>query len=475
MGVGLKPAVRSFGRYELIEYLGCGGMSDVFVAVHSGLQRRVALKVLRTSLCREVESVGRFLREGQCAARVSHPNVVDVLDVGLEDGVPYLVMELLQGETLEQKLLREGPMQLKEAVDLLLPILEGVAATHVAGVLHRDIKPSNILLAESTDGSVVPKLVDFGIATIEERRNITGAIGPIGTPHYMSPEQARGERGLDERSDQYSVASVLYEILTGREPFEGGDDVDEVLESVASGIFPRILQLRPDLPSEFQAVLLRATAPEPEGRFGHVSEFAEALLPFASQRTRHLYVSRVDRKGVMSAHLLSGRFRADNDVQIERTPVVSRYVSRARHSRVGLTPRFVGLSALMLALGICVGLFYMRGGGGSVESTLSQAHAEGFLGGPSYASAASEAPRAKPTPTRRIYVTPSDASILLDDISLGRGAFRAPEFTDEEMHELRVSAEGHVTRILLFRGSPDVRHIALEPLRSGGRRERKPR
>src|SRR5690606_26674135 len=139
-----------------------------------------------------------------------------------------------------------------------------------AGVVHRDIKPSNILLARMPDGSVVPKLVDFGIATLEERRGITGALGPIGTPHYMSPEQARGDRNMDERSDQYSLASMLHEMLTGAEPF-GDGDVASVMARVARGKFPRLRDMRPDLPEALDEVLARATAYDPARRFESVS------------------------------------------------------------------------------------------------------------------------------------------------------------------------------------------------------------
>lgn len=494
MGAELKPTVRSLGRYELIEYLGSGGMSDVFVAIHSGLRRRVALKVLLPSLCREVEAVRRFLREGQCAARVSHPNVVDVLDVGMQGGVPYLVMELLDGETLERKLERDGPMSLVAAVELLVPILDGVSATHAAGVIHRDIKPSNILLARSADGSLVPKLVDFGIATVEERRNITGAIGPIGTPHYMSPEQARGERGLTERSDQYSLASVLYEMLTGREPFDGGDDVEEVLDRVSKGQFPKVSRRRPDLPPALESVLLRATSIEPSRRFRSVMEFAAALLPFASQRTRQLYVSLEQRAGVMSAQQLAERFHADNDVGLGRArplidqdparyplhadqerdvrPVVSRYVRREGQQALPMaTPRFIALLGCVLLMGLSVGWLRTRGEEGTLMAGPAHVRADAspFMGEAHSVAPAAQAPsqtKAAQRPTsivRRIYVTPSDASVLLDDISVGRGDFRVPHFTDGDMHELRVAAQGYVTRILLFRTTLDMQHIALEP------------
>lgn len=464
MGAGLNTAARSLGRYELLEYLGSGGMSDVFVAMHSGLRKRVALKLLRPSLCREIDAVRRFLREGQCAARVSHANVVDVLDVGMEEGVPYLVMELLDGETLERKLQRDGRMSLRAAVELILPIIDGVAATHAAGVLHRDIKPANILLARNADGSVVPKLVDFGVATLEERRGVTGALGPIGTPHYMSPEQARGERNLDERSDQYSLASMLYEMLTGREPFAGPeDDVAEVLERVARGKFPRVSQRRNDLPSAVDDVLARASSLDPARRFPRVSDLAEALLPFASERTRSLWVSRDHRQGVASAQLLSGAFRVENDIAGEETritPIFSRpgqVTRRARRRKSFFTPAFLTLASVVLVLGVGVGYLRARTTPTPVtaQSVADAALATGSLVADEAASEPSH---------RRVYVTPADASVLVDGVSLGRGDFRAPSYQDEGMHELRVSAEGYVTRIVLFKKSVDVNHIALEPV-----------
>ncbi|MFT3925909.1 MAG: serine/threonine-protein kinase [Myxococcales bacterium] len=473
MGAGLNTAARSLGRYELLEYLGSGGMSDVFVAMHSGLRKRVALKLLRPSLCREIDSVRRFLREGQCAARVSHANVVDVLDVGMEEGVPYLVMELLEGETLERKLQRDGRMSLRAAVELLLPILDGVAATHAAGVLHRDIKPGNILLARNPDGSVVPKLVDFGIATLEERRGITGALGPIGTPHYMSPEQARGNRSLDERSDQYSLASMLFEMLTGREPFAGPeDDINDVLERVARGKFPRLSHHRSDLPSSIDEVLARASSFDPAKRFPRVTDFAEALLPFASERTRNLWVSRDHREGVASAQLLSGAFRVDNDIAGEPTsvtPVFSRGGQATRHLRRRkgfFSPTFVTMASVVLVLSVAVGYLRARTSptprpdatlaiGATLPGTLlDQATNPAFL-----AAAASSA-----QPQRRVYVTPADASVIVDGVSLGRGDFRAPTYFDDEVHELRVSAEGYVPRVVLFKKQLDVGHIALEPM-----------
>ncbi len=450
MGAVVTPVVQTFGRYELVAYLGSGAMSDVFVAMHTGLRKRVALKILRPSLRHDREAVERFSREGECAARITHPNVVAVTDVGNHQNVPYLVMELLEGEPLDQMIEREGPLPLSAAIDLILPILEGVAATHAAGVLHRDIKPANILLSRTPDGSLVPKLVDFGIATVEERRNITGAAGPIGTPHYMSPEQARGARGLNERSDQYSVASMLYECLTGREPFPGSD-VRVVLSQVARGDFPRVRDTVPRTPAGLDEVLARATAFDPDRRFASVAEFANALLPFASPRTRRLWISRDSRQGLCSAQLLSGVWRMWEDgLEDLAAQQITRVVRIARpRQRLGL----LAIAVCALTAGLLVGTLhrsqlFQGSRTDPVTVVLPRTSA------PPSTAAKLARPERPPAPTVRgvIDVAPAEAEVFIDGAFAGRGSFAPPRFDDASLHELRVSAPGFITRIALFRG-----------------------
>lgn len=461
MGVVITPTAQTFGRYELLAYVGSGAMSDVFVAIHVGLRKRVALKILRPSLRHDHDAVERFQREGECAARVSHPNVVDVTDVGLHQGIPYLVMELLEGEPLDQKLEREGPLPLCAAIDLILPILEGVAATHAAGVLHRDIKPGNILLSRTPDGSVVPKLVDFGIATVEERRNITGALGPIGTPHYMSPEQARGARGLNEKSDQYSIASMLYECLTGREPFPGAD-VHAVLTRVARGRFPHVRDVLPRMPAALDDVLSRATALDPERRFASVTDFANALLPFASPRTRRLWISRDSRQGVFSAQLLSGVWRMWDDDSGELIPNQTTRVVR-------ITPPKAQLGLLAVAAcALCAGLLVGAMHGGQLFNRSSTSAAAVMLP----RVGASDRPQGNKlekverplaaTTQRLLRVEPSKAEVFVDGGLVGRGTFAAPHFSDGRLHELRVSLPGYITRIALFREGLVSEEIRLD-------------
>jgi eukaryotic-like serine/threonine-protein kinase len=469
MGVMREPTSRRVGRYEVLAYLGSGGMSDVYAALHTGLRKRVALKVLRASSRSDREAVARFLREGECLARVRHPNVVEVHDVGTEEGVAYLVMELLQGETLDQKLAREGALPRDVALEFVLPIFDAVEQVHRAGVVHRDVKPANILLAQNADGSITPKLVDFGVATLDERRLITGALGPIGTPAYMSPEQARGLDPVDARSDQYSLASMLYELLTGREPFPGRD-VDGVLTSVARGRFPRLSEVLRGVPRGLDDVLARATAFDPRDRFGSVREFTEALVPYASRQTREAW----QRQGSLAAEQ-SGAHVFGYSRRIP--PLTSMTVPRGRDTEATVRVRspvlrgrfalfamrrkrrlvMAAVAALALLLGLMVGVASSRG-------ELALAAKVSALEGAELARTQPEpAQREAPAATHIVRVSPARATSTLDGARLGQGDVQLPNTAPSALHELRVSAPGYVPRVVLFRSAPNDLYIALEP------------
>lgn len=472
MGVMREPASQRVGRYEVLEYLGSGGMSDVYAALHTGLRKRVALKVLRSSLRHEEEAVERFLREGQCAARVCHPNVVNVHDVGVEDGVPYLVMELLSGETLEQKLSREGPMAPEQALELMLPIFDAVDHVHRVGVVHRDVKPSNILLSRKVDGSITPKLVDFGVATLNERRLITGAIGPIGTPTYMSPEQARGLDPVDARSDQYALASILFELLTGREAYPGVD-IDSVLTSVSRGQFPRFSHVLRGVPRGLDEALARATSYHARDRFGSVREFAEALLPFVSRRVREARQESVGvaaETGGRSAMTVAKRGDSQATLRVlrvgqagsasESAPFLGRN-SRPHEGRRQKRLVIASIAGFALALGLVVGVAHSRGQSAAAEwapAVQSLATAAGDS-----APIANSRPLSAAAGPLTIKVSPAYAESELDGRPLGRGHQRLASPEGTALHQLRVSAKGHVTRVVLFHTASGQLMVKLEP------------
>jgi serine/threonine-protein kinase len=288
-GDGLAPGT-VLGRYEIGRQLGRGGMGAVYEAVHRDLRKQVAVKVLSAALAHDEVARQRFLREGEAVSRIRHPHVVDVTDVGAEGEHLYLVMELLQGEDLASRIQR-GPLAPTEAVDLLLPVLAGVHAAHQEGIIHRDLKPENIFLARQRIGGLVPKVLDFGVsklATEGKAMALTGTAAVFGTPYYMPPEQIRGARQADHRSDQYALGVVLYEALTGRRPYEG-ENIYAILHAIGSGEFVPPRALRAEIPPALEAAILRAMSLDPAQRFPSVAALGTALLPLAGETARVLW------------------------------------------------------------------------------------------------------------------------------------------------------------------------------------------
>jgi eukaryotic-like serine/threonine-protein kinase len=275
-----------FGKYEIVRWIARGGMSEVYEAIHTGLKKPVALKVLRGEMAENAEARERFVAEGSNAALVRHPNVVDVSDVGIIDELPYLVMELLEGEALGTVYARAGRLPVTDVVDLLLPVAAAVGLAHEHGVIHRDLKPDNVFL-QYEGRRVIPKVLDFGASRVLHDRRITMNVSVLGTPHYMSPEQARGEKSTDARTDQYALGVMLYEGITGRLPRESNDPL-ELLHQVAYGPFRPPSELG-ELPEGLEAVIVRALAREPSQRFATMRDFALALVPFASDVAREYW------------------------------------------------------------------------------------------------------------------------------------------------------------------------------------------
>ncbi|MBX3183842.1 MAG: serine/threonine protein kinase [Polyangiaceae bacterium] len=307
----------ALGRYAVVDLVGMGGVAEVYEAVHLGLRKRVALKVLRREVRDHGEVRARFLREGRNASLVNHPNVVDIYDVGELNGLPYLVMEHLEGESLAELLERDGQLDEQQAVQLILPIIAGVLAGHRAGVVHRDLKPENIFLARDGHRRTTPKILDFGVSkALAATDAITMPDTAIGTPHYMSPEQARGER-VQPQMDQYAIGVMLYELLTGRLPRHALEG-EALLESVAFGDFEPPSAWRPGLDSALEAVILKAMASAPAHRYPNLEELALALLPFTSTRAQEHW--RPEFAGTDSVKL---RVQRAADIALSDAPAIT--------------------------------------------------------------------------------------------------------------------------------------------------------
>jgi eukaryotic-like serine/threonine-protein kinase len=282
-GVVERAAGARFGRYEVLRRLGVGGAAEVFEARHVELNKRVALKVAHPMPAADERSIERSLREGRAATAIDHPNIVDVIDVGVEDCTPYLVMELLEGESLAESLKRTSPLSVEETAELLMPVVSGICAVHRSGIIHRDLKPSNILLAQRYR-EIQPVVVDFGIS-VSRTEPPTSFHGLVGTVPYMSPEQIRGLPEATPEWDQYALGVILYECVTGGTPF-WGDDRYELLHAIVTGSLVPPSHVNPNVPSAFDAVVLRALTRDPKARFASVEALGKALWPFAGDAPR---------------------------------------------------------------------------------------------------------------------------------------------------------------------------------------------
>ena len=265
----LIPGSYLINRYEIIMKIGSGGMADVYKAKDHVLNRLVAIKVLKQEYSTDATFVKKFRVEAQSAAGLSHPNIVNVYDVGEDDGVYFIVMELVQGITLKNYIDMKGKLDIREALNISVQIASGLSAAHENRIIHRDIKPQNIIM--SRDGKV--KVTDFGIAKVADSTTVTTTAA--GTVHYISPEQARGGYS-DERSDIYSLGVTMYEMVTGRVPFEGETNVAVALMHIQSEITPP-RQLEPSIPVSFEKIILKCTQKKPERRYASARELIADL------------------------------------------------------------------------------------------------------------------------------------------------------------------------------------------------------
>src|SRR3954464_15031249 len=259
------------GRYRLEAKLGSGGMSTVYLANDETLDRPGAGKLLHREISEEADQLERFRREARAAARLSHPNLVGVIDAGEDDGRPYIVFEYIDGRTLKRQLQEQGPLPVDEAVAYGIEIGRGLTAAHARKLVHRDVKPQNVLI--DPDGRA--KVTDFGIARSLEQKGMTATGRVLGTTDYVSPEQAMGE-DVDERSDVYSLGVVLYEMLTGDVPFQAETQVGVAMKHVNEPM-PDVQVKRPEVSAVVASVVDRATTKDPRDRYSTVAEMVRDL------------------------------------------------------------------------------------------------------------------------------------------------------------------------------------------------------
>jgi eukaryotic-like serine/threonine-protein kinase len=272
-----EPGTVVDGKYRIDRELGHGGMGVVVAATHLSLGTRVALKCMKERRDADAVGVERFFREARAAAQVQSEHICRVLDIGDHEGMPYIVMELLEGTDLG-RVARSGPLDVATAADYVCQACVGLAKAHASQIVHRDLKPENLFLARRDDGPPIVKLLDFGIAKAPDRKALTDTKEVIGSPAYMSPEQILSSRNVDTRSDVWSLGVILYRLVAGRLPFTG-KSVGELMMQICEQATPPI----DGAPPELVAIIARCLDKVPANRFASVDELAQALRPLGTE------------------------------------------------------------------------------------------------------------------------------------------------------------------------------------------------
>ena len=281
-GRGRVPSLvgATLGNYRLTGLLGVGGMGMVYLGEHVLIGRKVAVKVLDQEVARNRDVVSRFFAEARAVNAIGHPNIVEVTDLGTHEGAPFIVMEYLQGETMEARLARRGKLTQEECVGIARQVASALGAAHERGLVHRDVKPANIMLRDHPDYPDFVKVLDFGVAKLMgsvprgAHETLVGTL--LGTPAFMSPEQCLSDGNLDHRSDVYSLGVILFLALSGRLPFPD-EAVGKLILAHVNDPAPRLSDLEPSISATMCAIVDRALAKKPEARFQSMRELRQEL------------------------------------------------------------------------------------------------------------------------------------------------------------------------------------------------------
>lgn len=334
---------RTIGQYRTTERLATGGAGEVYAGIDTKVGREVAIKFLRPELASDPSYVDRFLAEAKSLGRLNHPNIATLYALPQEDDHVCMIMELVRGRTVEQIIQdRRGPLGIRESLAILVQVADGLSYAHEEGVIHRDIKPSNLMVTAS--GRV--KIMDFGIARVRGSDRMTRAGSAVGTPLYMSPEQCRGLEG-DDRSDTYSLAIVLYELLAGAPPFKGATDFELTkahLSTQPPPLIPRIAGVEPPL----ESAIMTALSKRPEQRFPSIRSFCDATGATAL---------RGDATGVIQNYIRAAQGQADSPETHKRVPLHTVVLALARSRAAAIARRFRGLHPAVQ--GVSVGVLAM--------------------------------------------------------------------------------------------------------------------
>ena len=463
------------GRYLVERLLGEGGMGAVYEGRHLIVGRKVAIKFLHAEFAGREEIVKRFYREAQAAAAIRHKNIIDILDVGLSPrGEPYLVMEYLEGESLASMLGRVGRLDLPTAAAILEPTLLALRAAHEKGIIHRDLKPDNIFLAHNPDEAPTVKLIDFGISKFSGdagRSRLTQTGSAMGTPAYMSPEQARGDKAIDTRSDIYAMGVILYEVLTGALPFFG-EHYNALLINVLTEAPRPPRDAFPEFPAEAEGLVLRALSKEPGDRPQTAMEFLDALKKMSGFSERHEHLTRITSTaahrsfaaGDLGAEIVASDGKTASDVyarmQRDATPGIWAATRTGRPKRNRTKAAVIAGLAVAAVAGIGV-LVVLN------ARSPEERPPDARTGDPGAAAPASEPKAAGAAQEAAVFITvfgaPPGAKITFDGAPVLENPFKVLQ--RDASFVLSVEAEGHEPfRALVSTKADKIVDAALRPL-----------
>jgi len=381
MSASWGPGTVILGRYRLDSLLGRGGMGSVWRAEHLQLRSPVAIKLLDAAISNNQQMLARFMREAQSAALLRSPHVVQVLDFGVDDGTAFIAMELLQGESLAERLKRVKQVPAEEVIRLLTQVLRAIGKAHEAGIIHRDLKPDNIFIC--TEDPEFAKVLDFGVAKVTGGE-LNGALGTqpgmmIGTPYYMSPEQVKAT-GVDARSDLWSIAVIAYECIVGQRPFKG-DELGELVLAICTGPLP-IPSQNGDVPPGFDEWFVKGTQRDRERRFASAREMADELINLSTavgpSRPQFSTLRNVAGLSIPVPKTSAAHSRAPSADKLDLT-TGQRAVASLDHSRAPLSGAAYALIAIAALIVAGVGVFVASGGASAVKGAVSSQAAAASL------------------------------------------------------------------------------------------------
>ena len=465
------------GRYKVEALLGEGGMGVVYRCVHTIIGKKVAMKVLRSDLARDAEVTERFLNEAKAASSIGNAHIIDISDFGqFPDGAAYFVMEFLNGQPMSKLVGGPQPLGVQRILHLARQIAEGLSAAHAANIVHRDLKPDNIFLVDRGGQRDFVKILDFGIAKVSssaESAKLTRAGAVFGTPHYMSPEQAAGQP-VDHRVDIYSFGVILYELASGRLPFDADNFMGILTQHMYKAPIPirALVPMPPDVPPGLEAIILKCLSKRPEHRYQSMQEMIREFEKLSAGDVPDAVPEMMARSGGFNVPV-------DYFMKGQMPQPVPAMPSQRPGTHRGRWPLYAGVAGVLAAIGIVVGIFAKSQSSAALQTPQATLTAEGTLGNgvdPSAARVPALARSAAPAVASKqvlLAAVPIDAHVFRDTEDLGQSPVMVA-VEDGQSVELEIRREGYKTDKITLDGTRTREVVKLDKVARAGAAYRPP-